>query len=399
MKSIAALELQLDWTSDGVRHSDVYFAPKVNLWRDILPGPLADGLAGKAEGDSVGAEFGAGELVPEYNKSQVITVRDHQFRRDFSRAMRIEPRLGRFYPAGVLDGVSGIFKSTRTPLQCTAIEDNGELRFDLNHPLARYPLGCSVTLRSELKSLGAERGGVCFDWAETAAGNGPGMQARRDFTPDYRADDPFKRMDEGDDLHFYAHPRLINHLDDAAIGVIRGLYGKLVKPGMRVLDLMSSWVSHLPEDLNLEHVTGLGLNRAELEANPRLHARVVHDLNAASRLPFADASFDAVICTASVEYLSAPFTVFEDLARVLKPGGILVQTFSNRWFPPKAIKIWGELHEFERMRLVLEYFLRSGRYRDLHTFSMRNLPRPQDDKYYTRIQAADPIYSVWGVRN
>jgi SAM-dependent methyltransferase len=84
------------------------------------------------------------------------------------------------------------------------------------------------------------------------------------------------------------------------------------------------------------------------------------------------------------------------MARVLKPGGTAVMTFSNRWFPPKAIRIWKELHEFERMGLVLEYFIRSGRFKGLETLSMRGIPRPWDDRYFPQLRFSDPIYAVWG---
>lgn len=118
---------------------------------------------------------------------------------------------------------------------------------------------------------------------------------------------------------------------------------------MRVLDLMSSWVSHLPEyDLD---ATGLGLNAEEMGQNPRLATHVVHDLNGNPELPFADGEFDAVVCTASVEYLIQPHDVFRSVRRVLKPGAPFVVTFSDRWFSPKAIQVWPLLHAFERMGL------------------------------------------------
>jgi len=163
-----------------------------------------------------------------------------------------------------------------------------------------------------------------------------------------------------------------------------------------VLDLMGSWTSHLPPELELGGLTVLGMNAEELQANPRAAERRVHDLNLKPVLPFAGSRFDAVICTVSVEYLARPFEVFDDVARVLKPGGLFIHTFSNRWFPPKAIRIWPELHEFERMGLVLEYFLKSGKYNRLETYSMRGLPRPENDKYYGQMPYADPVYAVWG---
>ncbi|MEJ2593493.1 MAG: methyltransferase domain-containing protein, partial [Candidatus Thiodiazotropha sp.] len=104
----------------------------------------------------------------------------------------------------------------------------------------------------------------------------------------------------------------------------------------------------------------------------------------------------AIVCTVSVEYLIKPLEVFAEALRVLKPGGRLILTFSNRWFQPKVVKIWQDLHEFERMGLVLEYFLHSGGFRDLETWSLRGLLRPADDKYADRMAFADPVYAVWG---
>jgi ubiquinone/menaquinone biosynthesis C-methylase UbiE len=135
-----------------------------------------------------------------------------------------------------------------------------------------------------------------------------------------------------------------------------------------------------------------------MEDNPQLTCYEIHDLNKNYHLPFRDEEFDAVICSFSVDYMTQPFGVFEDVARILKQQGYFIVTFSNRWFPPKVAKIWSELHEFERIGLVLEYFLQSGQYKDLETYSLRGLPRPMDDKYYPQIQFSDPIYAVWGAK-
>jgi SAM-dependent methyltransferase len=188
----------------------------------------------------------------------------------------------------------------------------------------------------------------------------------------------------------------VQHIDDTAIDTISRLYGRLIQPESTVLDLMSSWVSHLPEDLPLKSVSGLGMNKEELQSNHRLSDFYVHDLNANPYTSFDDNAFDAAVCTVSVEYLIDPFKIFEEIHRVLKPGGIFIVTFSNRWFPPKAIRIWSEIHEFERMGLVLEFFLKSGHYTNLHTYSMRGLPRPADDQYASQILFSDPVYAVWG---
>jgi SAM-dependent methyltransferase len=161
---------------------------------------------------------------------------------------------------------------------------------------------------------------------------------------------------------------------------------------------MSSWTSHLPPGLSFGSVTGLGLNAEELARNERLTRAMVHDLNENPALPFEDGSFDAVLCTVSVEYLTQPLEVFREVGRVLRPGGCFAVTFSNRWFPPKAVNVWQQLHEYERLGLVSEYFLRSGPFGGVTTHSVRGLPRPQDDKYFGEVPTSDPVYGVWAYR-
>ena len=140
------------------------------------------------------------------------------------------------------------------------------------------------------------------------------------------------------------------------------------------------------------------MNADELSANDRLTRYVVHDLNRDPRLPFDDGAFDAAVCTVSVEYLTRPLAVFDEMARVLSPGGIFIVTFSNRWFPPKAIRIWKELHPFERMGMVRELFSHEARFDRLETFSSQGWPRPEDDKYAGQMLNSDPVFAVWGRR-
>ncbi|MEZ4528329.1 MAG: class I SAM-dependent methyltransferase [Desulfobacterales bacterium] len=266
-----------------------------------------------------------------------------------------------------------------------------------NHHSGGYPLELSACVRKVEEKI-SECGGGCNAWLEVLA-SGPGMQARWQKHPtDYFSDRPFDREDAAADGNFYRQPRFVHHIDTAAIGAVREIYGRLLKDDMKVLDLMSSWTSHVPEGIKPEKLTGLGMNMAELEKNERLTERIVHDLNANPQLPFASGSYDAIVCTVSVEYLIHPDAVFHEMARVLKPGGQAVMTFSNRWFPPKVIKIWKELSEFERMGLVLEYFSGTGKFRNLETFSLRGLPRPWDDKYFPQMRHADPVFAVWGTR-
>jgi len=174
----------------------------------------------------------------------------------------------------------------------------------------------------------------------------------RDFPPGF-----FDRADPSSDAEFYSWPRLVTHIDADAIAAVGALYDELGIRGT-VLDLMGSWVSHFrtaPADL-----TVLGMNADELAANPQARATVVHDLNTDPRLPFETASFDAVVCCVSVDYLTQPIPVFADAARVLRPGGPFVCTFSNRCFPTRAIRGWLSTTDAHHGEIVATYFRLAG---------------------------------------
>lgn len=170
----------------------------------------------------------------------------------------------------------------------------------------------------------------------------------------------FRRADETPDEDFYAAPRLVTHIDDGAIAAVTQLYRERFPAGGAVLDLMSSWVSHLPPDIEYGQVVGLGMNARELAANPRLSRCVVQNLNVDPRLPFADAGFDAAGLCVSIDYLADPVAVLRETARVLRPGGPLVVTFSNRCFPTKAVAIWHALDDAGRCELVAGLFRAAG---------------------------------------
>ena len=142
------------------------------------------------------------------------------------------------------------------------------------------------------------------------------------------------------------------------------LYREHLPAGGAVLDLMSSWVSHLPPDVSYGRVIGLGMNADELAANPRLDGWIVHDLNAEPRLPFADGEFDGAACCVSIDYLVQPVAVLRDLARTLRPGAPLVITFSNRRFPTKAIAVWETLDDAGHVQLVAHYLRQADRWAD-----------------------------------
>jgi SAM-dependent methyltransferase/FKBP-type peptidyl-prolyl cis-trans isomerase 2 len=393
-RDFAAIEFKLSWQSEHARHTDLYVANQLNLWRDYFPTELEAVLVDKPVGHSASINFAPGQLVPAYEANQCPVFDTKRFERRIINGQPLEPHAGRFYPKGLIAGVRNITSDDITPFRIGTIENN-QITADLNHPLAQRSI--SVTARI-LKAwqAGAQRGGTVQDVPELIAGKGPGMQVRwHDRPTDFFTDDAFERASAEPDSHFYRAPRMVDHLDRTATRQVEKLYARLLPPNARVLDLMTGWKSHL-DAAQPGSVSGLGMNAEELAANPLLAERVVHDLNIDPKLPFADSVFDAVVCTVSVEYLIRPQAIFAEVRRVLKPGGRFVLVFSNRYFPPKVIRVWADAHPFERTGLVLEYFLRDGGFSGLNTFSLAGLFRPEDDKYADQTPWSDPVHAVWG---
>ena len=216
----------------------------------------------------------------------------------------------------------------------------------------------------------------------------------------------FARQDESDDSLFYQEPRLLVHIDEQAIAAIGELFREVIPPDSVILDLMSSWRSHWPSSLRghssgrLNHQTspvssphtshpkarmvGLGLNAVEMQDNPDLDDYLVHDVNQNPRLPFDDCTFDAVVITVSIQYLTSPIQVFRDVNRVLKLGGLFLVIFSNRMFFTKAVRVWTMANDEQRMQLVGAYFHYAGNYEEIKGMS----PNSQRGAY------EDPVYLV-----
>ncbi len=198
-------------------------------------------------------------------------------------------------------------------------------------------------------------------------------------------EEAFRRYDETPDEEFYRTPRLVTHIDDRAIAAVTQLYREFFPPGGEILDLMSSWVSHLPPEIEYRRVIGLGMNEVELRHNERLDAYVVQNLNTNPRLPFGDGEFDGCGICVSIDYLTRPVEVLREVGRILKVDAPLVITFSNRCFPSKAVNIWHQLDDEGHMRLVERYLREAGNWRDVQ--SLDRSPR----RLFT-----DPLYAVVG---
>jgi SAM-dependent methyltransferase len=170
----------------------------------------------------------------------------------------------------------------------------------------------------------------------------------------------FLKEDTSPDPLFYRQPRFVTHIDESAVAAVTELYRALFPAGGTVLDLMGSWVAHLPQETAYAEVIGHGMNEEELEANPRYTRYFLQDLNADPILPLAEGSIDAAAICVSVQYLQRPVAVFREVKRVLKPGGVFAITFSNRCFPTKAVAIWLHLPMGQHMRLISLYLDRAG---------------------------------------
>lgn len=193
----------------------------------------------------------------------------------------------------------------------------------------------------------------------------------------------YARDDESPDARFYDVPRKVVHIDAGAIAALGRLYAEALPAGGRLLDLMSSWRSHLPEGVHARAVVGLGMNAEEMADNPGLTRIVVHDVNQDPRLPFGDAEFDGAMCAVSIQYVIYPVRLFREVHRVLKPGAPFVVSFSNRCFPTKAVAVWLGTTEQQHLGLVRAYFEAAGGWG--HVSAEDRSPAGN----------GDPLYAVW----
>lgn len=210
------------------------------------------------------------------------------------------------------------------------------------------------------------------------------MKGMSDHVPELPPE-AFLKEDGGNDADFYASARLVTHIDEAATRALTAYYRAILPAGGVLLDLMSSWVSHLPPEVTYAEVIGQGMNAEELRANPRLSRSFVQNLNRNPVLPLEAESCDASLCCVGVQYLQRPSEVFTEILRILRPGAPFIVTFSNRCFPTKAVAIWRSLDARGHASLVRLYLERAG-FRDVDTEVLRDGSK------------GDPLIAVTGRR-
>lgn len=390
----AIVEFSVQWQSPYTTHRDRVYAGKIDFWRDFFPGNMHDGIMALNIGEKYVEQFAPGILVPPYSNNHVRHIKKKDFGKDRA-AGAVTPVDGRYYPKDLAWKQLNCFPGDTTPFRIIGATETS-LVADTNHPLARYALTVAAQIL-DVQKIAVQRGGSLTDIADLICQNGPGMQiptekAEMSMYGAY----PFQRANDTGDTEFYRTPRLVQHLDDTARRHVRDIYGRLLQPGMQILDLMSSMESHLPGNSLDYDITGLGLNEEEMQRNKALSTYVLQDLNTVAILPFSDKTFDAVLCTVSIEYLTRPCAVMAEIERILRPGGVAVVVVSDRWFPGKEIEIWPDLHPFERQGYVLNLFRRQNGLIKLHTESIRGYPRPDDDRHSLSTFTSDPIFAVWG---
>ncbi len=388
-RELAQVEFVIRWQSDEAAHEEHFLARKVNPWRDILPPGMDEALRGAVAGDVVRETYIPGKLVPGPRPRKVAAIPRDCFRPFKLRGELITPRAGRFYPYGLLNAHPGIRSTDVRPAFRVLAVGDAELNVDFNHPLADRELDVEARVLSVYPKAGVSRN-TLPDWIFDICEDGPGMQARaRGLRTDFASPTALSRPDSAPDAQFYAQPRPLPHIDATAAGHLQAAYAALAKPGDQALDLMAGRFSHLPDGHGLT-VTGLGLGSDDLAANPALTTRTEHDLNHDPTLPYPDAAFDLVLNSLSFEYLTDPAAVLAEVHRTLRPGGTVAVALSNRWFPEKATTLWTQLHDYERLALVLDHLLSTG-FTHCATATYRNWPRPTDDPHIAQTLDSDPL--------
>jgi len=209
--------------------------------------------------------------------------------------------------------------------------------------------------------------------------------------PPFRKED-FLRADQQDDGSFYAIPRFVYHIDEAAVSSLTQYYRNNIPAGSDILDICSSWVSHYPLEFPkvMKRMSATGMNFFELKANDQLTDFVAKDLNIDYKLPYDDESFDVVTCVVSIDYLINPIEVLSEVRRVLRPGGKVIISQSNRCFPSKAIAMWLKMNDRQHLELINAYFQYAGGF--VEPRKAFDITAQGPDSYY------DPMFIVEAVK-
>ena len=195
-----------------------------------------------------------------------------------------------------------------------------------------------------------------------------------------------QKPDESNDSLFYSSPKFVYHLDSNFRQNLSKLYEEEIKNNSTVLDLMSSWDSYLPKNVNYKKVIGHGLNKEELEKNKAFDNYWVQNFNINQKIPLENETIDFCLMVAAWQYLQYPEKISEEIARILNQNGKFIIAFSNRAFWHKAPNIWTYSSEIERIEYVRDILVKNGfcEPRVIKKFTQENsfLPFLKRDPFY-----------------
>lgn len=226
----------------------------------------------------------------------------------------------------------------------------------------------------------------------------------------------FARIDYYNDGLFYALPRLVYHIDEPAVCALTQHYRRSIAKNSDVLDICSSWVSHYPTEFpeKMNSIRGTGMNPIELFLNDQLtDGFVVADLNGDDLInkpsdkfyegiddegrrdlfsAWEDESVDVITCALSIDYLIDPVKVLKACNRILRPGGKIIVSFSNRCFGTKAIRVWRVNKNSFHVELVNAFFKYAGNYESPLAYDITPTIPDRNKKY------RDPLFVVEAVK-
>ena len=389
-----ALTVRLHWQGQDCSFSDACHLPfprhGATGWPEILARPLKQAFTGKAQS----LELEPGTLLPAWQADWVREIPTSDFSNLCATRHGARPALGRYYPRECYGQIGNDIPADAWGRVIQLEPDR--ILADFNHPLSDRPLRLELQPGSMPASALASPRSL-WHWLHLP---GPGIQDRLPTTEtDFWNDQPYQRRNTGNDADFFRKPSLTPFWDRTALTEVSRLYHQMIRPGSRVLDLMAGVHSPLQEaGIEGLEIHCAGLNAIELEHNPVCRHRRVLDVNRIHSLPWPDRSFDALLIHAAIEYVCNPEQLFDEIHRILKPGGRLIISFSDHFLREKVIRIWEQLTLYERPGLVLAWLRRQGGFANFASYSLCGRARPADDPRYGQRKDSYPVIAVWADR-
>ncbi|MBL7005217.1 MAG: class I SAM-dependent methyltransferase [Gammaproteobacteria bacterium] len=392
---IAKIKFTLTWSKQNISHCNETIAEQVNLWHDYLPYDNNECIQSLKQGETYTQQFQAGELVPEFDPLLIQSISQKQFIQNYQTKMPLQPKLGRWYPIDMFEGVHGFSQGNTYPCQIID-QTNAKLLVNFNHPLAQYDLNITseILKLSTIENHLSEPSQI-NDWTDIITRKGPGLEALNNFDHNYTTSAASICIDEQDDAAFYADCESASYIDITSAKILTQFNNQFIEENTRVIDFMCGAQSFFKSKNKQLTVTGIGLCEDELKENPALNEFIILDVNKRQKLPFEDNSIDTVICSLAVQYIRDLRYTLKEIHRVLKVGGKVIFNYSEKEMLNKMLNIWKELHPFERMAYILQHLRDTQGFDNLHSHSIIGMHRNYDDPEFKLRVQADQVFNVW----